>query len=101
MPNAKAELLTLIEDNGGMSNVEAFEIEVDTGGREVSVVWRADGAQSFVAATAAVDVEYDNGFGVQELYGTVWFKDGTWAEREEYDGSEWWDIKVRPALPVS
>lgn len=37
----------------------------------------------------SLDFGYDNGYGGQELFGTVWFKDGTWADRGEYDGSEW------------
>lgn len=35
-------------------------------------------------------IEYDNGYGSQELYGIIVFKDGSWLERREYDGSEWW-----------
>ena len=46
-----------------------------------------------------LNLEYDEGYGIQEIYGTVWFKDGTWAERYEYDGSEWWDVRVRPDIP--
>ena len=34
-----------------------------------------------------LNFEYDSGYGGQELYGTVWFKDNTWAGRGEYDGS--------------
>lgn len=39
------------------------------------------------------NLEYDAGFGTQELYGYVWFKDGSWLERHEYDGSEEWVFK--------
>lgn len=35
-------------------------------------------------------VEYYEGYGMQELYGYVVFKDNTWLERHQYDGSEWW-----------
>ena len=35
-------------------------------------------------------IDYDSGYGIQELFGIIVFKDGTWLEREEYDGSEWW-----------
>lgn len=37
-----------------------------------------------------LDFEYDSGYGGQELFGTIWYKDGTWSCRGEYDGSEWW-----------
>ena len=26
------------------------------------------------------------------------FEDGTWLERGEYDGSEWWEYKQKPTL---
>lgn len=38
-----------------------------------------------------LDFEYDNGYGCQELYGYIWYADGTWSSRREYDGSEWWE----------
>lgn len=45
-------------------------------------------------------IVYDNG------YGCVYFRrgiklimtDGTWIEREEYDGSEWWTHRSVPAI---
>ena len=42
---------------------------------------------------------YDSGFGGQELYGTIWYKDGTWSIRAEYDGSEWWEHVRKPEIP--
>ena len=47
-----------------------------------------------------LDFEYDSGFGTQRLLGTIWFEDGTWAAREEYDGSEWWTHYECPKIPV-
>ena len=49
----------------------------------------------------ALDFEYSDGYGCQELQGTIWYSDGTWSERGEYDGSEWWEHKERPPLPAS
>ena len=46
-----------------------------------------------------LNFNYDNGYGTQELFGVVWFKDGSWLERDEYDGSEWWQLKKSPTLP--
>lgn len=37
-----------------------------------------------------LDFDYDNGFGTQYLFGKIWYTDGTWSERYEYDGSESW-----------
>ena len=47
-----------------------------------------------------LDFNYDDGFGGQELYGTVWLDDSTWLSRGEYDGSEWWEHNVIPPIPV-
>lgn len=46
-----------------------------------------------------LDFEYDSGYGGQELFGTIWYKDGTWSSRGEYDGSEWWDYNMVPEIP--
>jgi hypothetical protein len=46
-----------------------------------------------------IDYKYDDGYGGQEVYGTIWYKDGTWSERGEYDGSEWWEHKSCPEIP--
>ena len=43
-----------------------------------------------------LDFEYNNGYGGQELFGYIWYTDGTWSERGKYDGSEWWEYKKRP-----
>lgn len=42
---------------------------------------------------------YDDGFGSQHLFGVIWFKDGSWLERSEYDGSENWVLKRTPDVP--
>ena len=49
---------------------------------------------------ARINFEYDNGYGVQELDGVIWYTDGTWSERGEYDGSEWWEHKECPEIPT-
>ena len=46
-----------------------------------------------------IDFVYDNGYGRQLLLGYIWFTDGTWAERYEYDGAECWVIKECPIIP--
>ena len=46
------------------------------------------------------DIEYDNGYGAQEIaedllvVGKDW-----WLTREEYDGSEWWQFNQIPQKP--
>ena len=46
-----------------------------------------------------LDFEYDSGYGGQRLFGTIWYEDGTWSERGEYDGSEWWEHHECPQIP--
>lgn len=46
-----------------------------------------------------LDIDYDNGYGSQELDGVIAYKDGTWRERREYDGSEWWERYEFPTEP--
>ena len=50
--------------------------------------------RKFLETLAAID--YDEGYGSQELFGTIVFKDNTWLERGEYDGSEWWERHELP-----
>lgn len=47
-----------------------------------------------------LDFEYNSGYGGQELFGTIWYTDGTWSERDEYDGSEWYVHRSCPNIPV-
>ena len=43
--------------------------------------------------------EYDPGYGCQILFGTIWYTDGTWSDRFEYDGSENWQYNKCPDIP--
>jgi hypothetical protein len=47
----------------------------------------------------SLDFEYYPGYGAQELFGVIWYIDGTWSTRGEYDGSEWWENHLRPQIP--
>lgn len=53
--------------------------------------------QSFLES---LDWRYDFGFGCQEVYGFIWYKDGTWSERLVYDGAENWVHKTCPKIPL-
>lgn len=53
----------------------------------------------FLEFLKQLDFEYYDSFGSQELFGCIWYKDGTWSERGEYDGSEWWEYKIVPEIP--
>jgi len=48
-----------------------------------------------------IDLDYNDGYGGQNLYGTIWYTDGlTWSSREEYDGSEWWEFMEIPEITL-
>ena len=47
-----------------------------------------------------LDFNYDDGYGGQELFGYIWYADGTWSDRGEYDGSEWWQHQTRPGRDI-
>ena len=43
-----------------------------------------------------LNFNYNNGYGCQYVYGFVVFKDGSWLERDSYDGSEDWRLVTKP-----
>lgn len=47
----------------------------------------------------SLDFIYHEGYGGQELYGTIWYDNGTFSSRGEYDGSEWWEHYKTPEIP--
>ncbi len=48
-----------------------------------------------------LDFEYDDGYGMTELQGTIWYIDGTHSGRRQYDGLEWWEYMGAPTIPES
>ena len=46
----------------------------------------------------SINFNYNSGYGMQHLFGTIWCQDGIWMERGEYDGSEWWDVHQYPTI---
>lgn len=55
-----------------------------------------DEYQSFLSD---IDFNYHNGFGRMVLFGKIWYTDGSWSERSEYDGAEWWEHRCVPDIP--
>lgn len=47
-----------------------------------------------------LDFEYDDSYGAPELFGIIWYEDGTWSERYYGgDGDECWEYKQCPEIP--
>lgn len=102
--NAKQELAELLEKNGLQgADIKAAYVQFgdEWYGKQPDMFRLAVGYQrvQLIDFWRFLDREYDNGYGGQELFGMIWFSDGTWAERGEYDGSEWWEYKKTPELP--
>jgi hypothetical protein len=76
------------EDDGHTSNAATYGLPVGYTQEEHDVF------------TQSIDREYDAGYGGQQLFGTIWYQDGTWSSRGEYDGSEWWDWHKCPVIPA-
>ena len=91
MINAKEELLREV----GEKEVELVRIVFGKKHQPQQII-----EGSLVEVLPMLDFEYDDGYGGQYLYGYIWYTDGTWSERGEYDGTEWWEHKKRPAKDV-
>lgn len=75
--------------------------EDDDSDRTVTAVLYVDYTeQEWLEFLAALDFDYNNGYGCQYLFGTIWYDDQTFSKRAEYDGSEWWQHVVRPNPPT-
>jgi len=55
--------------------------------------------EQLYAFLKALDIRYNSGYGTQELFGIIWYMDGTYSTRWEYDGSEGWAYNSCPAIP--
>lgn len=56
---------------------------------------------SFEAFLKAANAEYDAGYGGENVNSSlvIVMKDGSYLERHDYDGAEWWEIKRTPQKP--
>ena len=103
MENAKEEFLTTCE---GLPKVIAAHIQINRGYDKFGesddntyILKKGYTEEDFQNFLTSIDKEYDAGYGGQELYGTIWFAKNVWAERGEYDGSEWWEVRQYPKIP--
>jgi hypothetical protein len=101
MINAKQEYLEHVKGLGPVScaKITVGDPEyswIESRDYILKVGFTAEEEQAFIDS---LDFEYDAGFGGQELFGTIWFSGGTWSDRDEYDGSEWWSHNSRPEVP--
>ena len=94
MTNAKQEFIEETKDKTIKCAQLAFEITYgEYEAHDLHEGWTHKDWGEFLLG---INKSYDSGFGGQELYGVIWYTDGTWSERGEYDGSEWWAYKKAP-----
>lgn len=55
--------------------------------------------EEYLNFLSELDFNYENGYGCQNLFGTIWCNNGMWFSRGEYDGSEWWKLNSYPEIP--
>lgn len=62
----------------------------------LKIGWLAEDFKEFIDK---LDFNYNSSYGGQQLFGIIWYEDGTWSDRGEYDGSEWWKHNKCPVIP--
>ena len=87
--NAREELLRVLDSIGKTLSDISWMLVYKAKYSEISDAF---------TTTDQLDFSYDSGYGGQELFGIVHFHDGTWLDRGEYDGSEWWEYITPPTL---
>lgn len=97
--NAKVELLKRLKDVP--HKVKCAKISKEVWGKDIkpSLLKCNYTDEDWDKFLNSLDFNYNCGYGGQELYGTVWFENGTWLSRGEYDGSEWWEFNETPDIP--
>lgn len=98
--NAKKEFLEFVKDKDGVlcAQLEDVYFASAVKGTKWSLPKNYSDKQ-LKQFLREIDFEYDRGYGSEELGGIIWFKDGTYADRGEYDGSEWWEYRKTPPIP--
>lgn len=96
--NAKVEFLIEVK---GKPCVKCVEIYTESlyGEKEVFLLKVGYTKEEYEEFLSKLDFEYEDGYGVQVLFGTIWLEDGTWFSRGEYDGLEWWVYNKVPVIP--
>ena len=106
MENAKKELLEDLENKPkvlcawvGMYEIYDYDDDGNSKYKKLFELKTNHTENDFNSFLELLNFDYDSGFGGQELFGYIWFEDGSWMERSEYDGSEWWDYKKVSNIP--
>lgn len=99
MENAKQEFLNVTGNDSVIASYISYGSGYYTDKVSVHVLKSGHTEEDYQAFLGSLDFNYDNGYGGQNLFGTIWCKNGVWFDRGEYDGSEWWNRNEYPAIP--
>ena len=88
MTNAKAEFLEEISYKRGV--VAAYLKSDNYDGTFCVLLPTNFSEEQYNKFLEDINVDYDSGYGSQELDGVIWYDDGSWSARAEYDDIEWW-----------
>lgn len=100
--NARREYIYFVENLPRVKCARIYTLEYDDNLSEVHIninlpeYYTQEEESEFLNK---LNFDYDAGYGEQKLFGTIWFEDGSYAQRREYDGSEWWDHCCIPDIP--
>lgn len=97
--NAKVEFLSHISQYGKVKCAKIKHIPIPDPEFPIIILKIGYSQAEWNEFLMDLDYNYDDTYGCQELYGTIWFEDGTWSSRGEYDGSEWWEHNKLPEIP--
>jgi hypothetical protein len=98
--NAKEELLEIINKIKREYGAEVLCASINFD-NEVIELNKGYIEEEFDFFLSRLDFEYQNGYGIQGLFGVVWLTNGVWLDRGEYDGAEWWELHVYPQIPYN
>jgi hypothetical protein len=98
--NAMSELLKDMDKHGKkISDIKWIVIAYTKGFTNKKILIDSKEGAISMNDLMSLDFDYDAGYGGQEIFGYVVFKDNTWLSRGEYDGSEWWEYRKPPKMP--
>ena len=97
--NAKEEFISFVRNTKSKVLCAKLSFEINYNEHEDCFLREGYTQREYEDFMIRIDRRYDSGYGGQELFGNIWFKDGSWVERGEYDGSEWWVHCVCPEIP--
>jgi hypothetical protein len=101
MTNCKDEFLEHVEERQILCAViREVYYDIEEPDRKSFVLKPGFSDLDFKLFLKSIDFEYYSGHGAQNLDGTIWYTDGTWSDRGEYDGAEWWEYRKCPEISL-